>query len=151
MFRCKLVEEIALKPIKAAVISIVLSLLAGCGSNFEWFPDAGTSSTSSTTATTTVPAAADKTAPVTTANPAGKTFSNDFAVTLTANEPATIYYTTSGADPTTASAHGVNTVPNIPISVTTILKFFAVDSSGNQETIKTETYTITTGSVTVTF
>ena len=50
--------------IKAAVISIALSLLAGCGSNFEWFPDAGTAGTSSTTAATTVPAAADNTAPV---------------------------------------------------------------------------------------
>ncbi|HXE96544.1 MAG TPA: chitobiase/beta-hexosaminidase C-terminal domain-containing protein [Dongiaceae bacterium] len=138
-----------MKPIKSAVISIALSLLAGCGGNFEWFPDAGTSSTSSTSSTTTVPAA-DNTAPVTTANPAGKTFSNAFTVTLTANEPATIYYTTNGVDPTTTSINGANTVPNIPISTTTTLKFFAVDSSGNKEAIKTETYTAT-GSITVTF
>lgn len=132
-----------MKPlIKAAVISIGLSLLASCGGNFEWFPEAGTA--------TTVPASTDNTAPVTTANPGGKTFSSSFAVSLTADEPATIYYTTSGVDPTTSSAHGVNTVPNIPISITTILKFFAVDSSGNKETIKTETYTAT-GSITVTF
>jgi len=136
--------------IKAAVILISMSLFAGCGSDFEWLPEASTASTSATPPATTV-TAADNTAPVTTADPGSKTFSSSFTVTLTANEPATIYYTTSGVDPTTGSAHGANTVPNIPISVSTILKFFAVDSSGNQETIKTETYTITTGSITVTF
>jgi chitobiase/beta-hexosaminidase-like protein len=136
--------------IKAAVVSITWSLLAGCGSSFEWFPEAGTASTSSTAPTTTVPAAADNTAPVTTANPRGKTFSSSFTVALTANEPATIYYTTNGVDPTTTSVNGTNTVPNIPISTTTTLKFFAVDSSGNKEAIKTETYTAT-GSITVTF
>ena len=59
------VEEIALKPlIKAAVISFALSLFTGCGSSFEWFPDAGTTSTPSTSSATNVPAAADNTAPV---------------------------------------------------------------------------------------
>src|SRR6185369_9124204 len=112
---------------------------------------AGTAGTSSTTPATNVPATVDNTAPVTTANPSGKTFSSGFTVTLTANEPATIYYTTNGVDPTTTSVNGTNTVPNIPISTTTTLKFFAVDSAGNKEAIKTETYTLTTGSITVTF
>jgi len=52
--------------VKAAVISLAVSLSAGCGNNFEWFPDAGsTSSTSSTTSSTV-----GNTAPVANAGPA---------------------------------------------------------------------------------
>jgi hypothetical protein len=148
MFR--LVEEFSVKSlVKAALLSFVLLLFAGCGNNFEWLPDAGSSASTSSASSATTPAA-DTTAPVTTANPSSKTFSSSFTVALTANEPATIYYTTNGVDPTTTSVNGTNTVPNIPISTTTTLKFFAVDSSGNKEAIKTETYTAT-GSITVTF
>lgn len=54
--------------IKAAVIFIGLSLLAGCGGSFEWFPEADTaSSTSTTTATST-------TAPVANAGAAQSVF-----------------------------------------------------------------------------
>ncbi len=60
---------------------------------------------------------------------------------LTANEPATIYYTTDGNDPTISSTQ--YTVP-IVISADTILKFFAVDTAGNPSGIYTETYTIDT-------
>ena len=41
------------------------------------------------------------TAPIVTASPRGDTYYNNSpqSVTLTANEPATIYYTTDGTDP----------------------------------------------------
>jgi len=82
---------------------------------------------------------ADTTAPSTTANPAGGTFTSAQNVTLTANETATIYYTTNGSTPTTSSA--VYSSP-INISSTTTLKFFAKDTAGNSEAVKTQTYTI---------
>jgi hypothetical protein len=81
----------------------------------------------------------DTTPPVTIATPAGGTYSSQQSVTLIANEPATIYYTTNGATPTIASP--VYSVP-IPISVNSALKFFARDTAGNSETIRTESYTI---------
>jgi chitinase len=98
-------------------------------------------------ATVTV-TANDNILPVTTASPGSKKFTDSFTVTLTSSKPATIYYTTNGVDPNTVSPHGANTV-NIPISITTILKFFAI-SGANQEGVKTETYTAT-GSISVTW
>jgi hypothetical protein len=81
--------------------------------------------------------------PVTTATPPGGFYSTSQSVTLTANEPATIYYTTNNSTPTTSST--VYSSP-IPISATTTLKFFAKDTAGNLETVKTQTYTINTSS-----
>jgi hypothetical protein len=57
-----------------------------------------------------------------------------------------IFYTTDGTTPTTSSP--VYLSP-INVSATTMLKFFARDSAGNSEAVKTETYTISTNIVTV--
>jgi len=83
--------------------------------------------------------AADITDPVTTATPAGGTYTSAQTVTLTVNEPATIYYTLNGTMPTTSSA-----VYSTPLSIptTSTLKFFAVDTAGNTESVNTEEYTI---------
>jgi subtilisin family serine protease len=81
----------------------------------------------------------DLTPPVTTATPSGGTYASPQSVTLAANEPATIYYTTDGSTPTTASP--VCAAP-IAIPVTTTLKFFARDLAGNSETVRTATYII---------
>jgi len=81
----------------------------------------------------------DTTPPVTTASPGGGTYSAAQSVTLTASEPATIYYTTNGNDPTIASP--VYSSP-IQILVSTILKFFARDAAGNNEAVKSVTYTL---------
>jgi hypothetical protein len=81
----------------------------------------------------------DTTPPVTTASPVGGTYNSTQSVTLTSNEPATIYYSTDGSTPTTSSP--VYSAP-INISSTTSLKFFAIDSVVNTEAVKTETYTM---------
>ncbi|MBM7702450.1 PHB depolymerase family esterase [Metabacillus iocasae] len=87
----------------------------------------------------------DITPPVTSASPAGGTYTNPVNVTLSVNEEATIYYTVDGRTPTTSSA-----IYSEPISIAknTRLTFFSVDSKGNQESIKSETYTISAPSET---
>ena len=77
--------------------------------------------------------------PVITASPAGGKHQRPLTVTLTSNEPTTIYYTTSGSDPTSQS-----TVYSGPLSLTDdrTLKFFGVDSLGNTSSISTESYTM---------
>ena len=82
----------------------------------------------------------DAGAPLTVAGPAGGTYLLKQWITLTASETATIYYTTDGSEPTAASP--VYTAPLFVDSSLT-LKFYAVDSYGNAEAVKTEIYTIT--------
>ncbi|KEO82251.1 PHB depolymerase family esterase [Tumebacillus flagellatus] len=76
-----------------------------------------------------------------TANPAGGTYAGAQSVSLAMNMPGSIYYTTDGSTPTTAS-----TKYSGPISVTTTqtLKYIGVDSAGNQSSLQTQAYTITT-------
>jgi FtsP/CotA-like multicopper oxidase with cupredoxin domain len=85
----------------------------------------------------------DTVAPVTTAGPIPGIYSaTPVAITLTANESATIYYTVDGTTPTTASTK--YTVP-ISVSATTTIKYFSVDTAGNSEAVKSGTWTIHTG------
>jgi hypothetical protein len=88
----------------------------------------------------------DRTAPVTTANPAGGWFGTALNISLEANEPSTIYFTTNGTTPSESS--GIYTIP-IPISTTAKLKFFAKDRAGNVEPVKTVIYiqTVSMGDV----
>lgn len=79
----------------------------------------------------------DFTPPVTTASPPGGIVGTTQTVTLSANEPATIYYSTNGTEPTTESSQYVSP---ITIISTTTLKFFAVDTAGNIEQSKTAAY-----------
>jgi len=93
----------------------------------------------------------DITPPTTTASPAGGVYSTPQFVTLSCSDGAgfgcdKIYYTTDGSTPTTSSS--VYSSP-INIFVTTTLKFFAKDLAGNSESVKTETYTISTGAGTI--
>lgn len=81
----------------------------------------------------------DITPPTVNANPTGGNYNTAQNVVLTANEPATIYYTTNGSDPTTSSTQYSGP---INIGTTTTLKFMAVDTVGNQGNIQTETYNI---------
>lgn len=83
----------------------------------------------------------DTTPPVITASPVTGTYTSAQTVTLSSNETATIYYTTDGTTPTTAST--VYTTP-ISISATTTLQFIGKDTAGNVSTPVVATYTINT-------
>jgi hypothetical protein len=78
-------------------------------------------------------------APTATAFPPGGEYTIAQSVALTADEPATIYYTLDGSEPTTSS-----TTYSSPLSIssTTTLKFFAVDIADNTGAIQTEVYII---------
>ena len=90
---------------------------------------------------TTVNWTIEQTAPVTTASLADGVYSPNQTVTLAASEAGIIYYTTNGYTPTTASAK--YTGP-LTIKASTTLKYFAVDTAGNAEAVKTRSYTIIT-------
>jgi hypothetical protein len=77
--------------------------------------------------------------PVTTVSPIGGTYSTQQTVSLVADKPSMIYYTLDGTNPNTSSP--VYSAL-IPISTTTTLKYFAVDTNGNVESVKTQVYTI---------
>ncbi len=85
----------------------------------------------------------DTTAPTTTADPAGGAYYElPSTVRLSSDEPAIIYYTTDGSTPDTSSTSEVS-----PVVITTItdgmeIKFFAVDPTGNTESVQTATYTV---------
>jgi hypothetical protein len=86
------------------------------------------------------PVILDTTPPTTTADPPGGSYYGSTPiVTLSANEQATIYYTTNATDPTVLSS--VYSTP-LPMTATTTLKFFAKDLAGNSETVKTHVYNI---------
>ncbi|XXF77894.1 chitobiase/beta-hexosaminidase C-terminal domain-containing protein [Myxococcaceae bacterium GXIMD 01537] len=87
----------------------------------------------------------DTTPPSTSANPLGGTFGiPTVSVTLTCSDTggsgcAATYYTLNGSTPTTASP--VYTAPLV-FSATTTLRFFSVDTAGNAEALRTQTYTM---------
>ncbi|MFJ6538022.1 chitobiase/beta-hexosaminidase C-terminal domain-containing protein [Paenarthrobacter sp. NPDC091711] len=79
----------------------------------------------------------DNVAPVVTAAPGGGTYAPGQSITLTANETSTIYYTTDGSTPTTASSK--YTAP-LTLNGALTLKYFAVDSTNNSSAVVTQTY-----------
>jgi hypothetical protein len=90
--------------------------------------------------------------PITIAYPAGGFYGTTQSVTLSCTDPqgpgcANIYYTTDGSTPTTSSS--IYSYP-IPISTDATLKFFARDTAGVNETVKTQVYTMDTVSPTTT-
>lgn len=115
----------------------VLAALLGaaCGDNTPGVstPDAGPSADAN----------ADTVAPTTTASPPGGAgFDVPPVVTLTADEPATIYYTTDGSAPTTSSPSGASPLEVTGVRADQPLRFFAVDASDNAEDVKAEAYTL---------
>lgn len=89
----------------------------------------------------------DTTAPITTPSPVPGPYTNGapLAVTLTANETATIYYTTDGNTPTTASAAYATPIQvNSAAGSSTTIKYFAVDTAGNQEALHSDVWSMAT-------
>ncbi len=87
----------------------------------------------------------DSTAPTTSITPDGGQIPAAGAVVLTSSEPATIYYTTDGSEPTTSSASGVTSVavPNLAVGDGDVtVRFFAVDPAGNSEAPKSAVFTL---------
>src|SRR5207249_8708058 len=73
-------------------------------------------------------------------NPAGGSFVGSVTVTMsTTTSGATIYYTTDGSTPTTASS--VYTVP-VPLTTTTTLRAMAAASGMTNSSVTSATYTI---------
>ena len=88
----------------------------------------------------------DTTAPVTTASPAGGTYTTAQTVTLTCGDGLgsgcdKTYYTTDGTVPTTAS--NVYGGPLL-IASTATLKYFSKDLAGNTAAVKTQSYKVDT-------
>ncbi|MCA9673642.1 MAG: chitobiase/beta-hexosaminidase C-terminal domain-containing protein [Myxococcales bacterium] len=63
-------------------------------------------------------------------------------VVLQTDEPATIYYTNDGTDPTTASASATDTAVVFDVTEGTEVRFFAVDLAGNTEAVHGVAYTV---------
>lgn len=116
---------------KKITYMLYLSLLIGCGG--------GGGGGGEGTPPDTAP-------PTTTAFPAGGTYGSSQPVTLTSNEPATIYYSIDGKDPSAGSANtssGTSPLGGIVIpGGTTVLKYYAVDLAGNRESVRTQTFVI---------
>lgn len=81
-------------------------------------------------------------------------FTGPTSVILSANEPATIYYSVDGNDPSpdNLASNGGNTFSgstsvSVPINVSTTLKYFAVDLTGNAESVHTAFYKVGTGPI----
>ena len=81
----------------------------------------------------------DSTAPTVNVNLKGGSYYHQLNVVLTASEPATIYYTINGANPTRNSL--VYTGPII-LKTSQTLKFMAVDKSGTLSYVYTDKYKI---------
>lgn len=81
----------------------------------------------------------DSAPPSTTADPAGGSYADPQSVTLSADETSTIYYTTDGTTPTRSSTQYSSAI-QITAEGTTTLKYYAVDTAGNEETVKSEAY-----------
>lgn len=82
----------------------------------------------------------DTTAGTVTMNPAGSAISVATQISMSETESGTIYFTTDGSAPTTASTQ--YTTP-ITIAVGATIKAIHVDEAANTSSVKTETYTST--------
>jgi hypothetical protein len=85
--------------------------------------------------------ASDTTAPTVTATPAGGSFATSQAVTLSASEPANIFFTTDGSIPTVDSPSYTGT---LTLTGTTTLRFIGRDPAGNVSAPVAHAYTRTT-------
>ncbi|MFJ6536269.1 chitobiase/beta-hexosaminidase C-terminal domain-containing protein [Paenarthrobacter sp. NPDC091711] len=97
--------------------------------------NAGNTATASRNVTVFAP---DTTAPVVTADPVGGTYGPNKTVALSVNEAATIFVTTDGSTPTTASPVYAGPIPLTSMT----LKYFARDTAGNTSTVTSQSYVV---------
>jgi alpha-amylase len=111
----------------------------------------GTFSVNSRNYAVWVPGTAVNTAPVLSVNPAAGAVTSGTVVTLTATDNSgiapTIYYTTNGTTPTTASPSATGS-KTFTITAGTTIKAFAVDNLGLASAVATFAYTIGTSTTT---
>lgn len=93
----------------------------------------------------------DTVAPLTLASPIGGTYSTAQSIVLSCDDGSgtgcsKIYYTTNGTAPTTSSSVYISP---ITIASSTSLKFLAVDILGNTEGVKSENYTFSNSTATL--
>jgi len=91
----------------------------------------------------TSPPASDTIAPFTSATPGGGLYSEAQFVTLSASEPAIVYYTTDGNVPTVGgptTVSGISPIADIFVNGPTTLRYFSIDLAGNEEFPKAEQY-----------
>jgi hypothetical protein len=81
----------------------------------------------------------DVTEPATTTTPAAGSYLGAQSVTLSADKPSTIYYTTDGSTPSTSSPQYNGP---IPLAASKTIKFFAIDAAGNKEVPKAAQFLI---------
>jgi len=96
---------------------LLLVALAACGDNIRFLPDA----------------LIEGDPPASVASPAPGVFRGSVAVTLTADEDATIYYTLDGTTPTINSEHGPSPVDVGTLDASTEVRFYAVDRDNDHE------------------
>ncbi len=87
----------------------------------------------------TAPLTIDTVAPVVSFSPPGGAYVTTQSVTLSTNEPATMFFTTDGTAPTPLSTSYAGP---ITIAGTSTLKVIAVDTAGNQSAVASQVYTI---------
>jgi hypothetical protein len=81
----------------------------------------------------------DVTPPVVSIQPAAGSYTSVVFVSLTANEPATIYYSLDGSDPTTG---GLIYTGAFNLNKSATVKYFGVDAAGNKSAVQFVDYTI---------
>ena len=95
----------------------------------------------------------DTVMPTTVVSPAPGVYTSAQTVTMTADEPSTIYYTTDGTVPTYPASGTTQSGPSpvtVNVAATETLAFFAVDTAGNSEApAKTAAYIIDLSSILV--
>ncbi|WP_457962895.1 chitobiase/beta-hexosaminidase C-terminal domain-containing protein [Arthrobacter sp. D1-29] len=83
--------------------------------------------------------AADTVPPLVTASPQAGTYGPGTTITLSANEPASIYYTTDGSTPTAASTRYADP---ILLGTSMTIKYLGVDSASNVSGVGQQTYVL---------
>lgn len=85
----------------------------------------------------------DDTPPTLSVSPAGGVFTGPVAVTLSLDEPGTVFYTTDGSDPLTSGTRGsLEDGGSVTLEESATLKAYGVDPAGNASSVQSHDFTI---------